>query len=208
MCGTSSDVSTATWTSELRLTVVGFGSVVTATLPLALPGVTVRCFVFSFLCRYLDFAQGYNLTNHMPLFVKVSRHCHVETTDNADQLDVSTLFFLIFCFVGQAENKISVNDTMNLMRTHFEVNDDCTTIQLDGFSSSANETIDCDLRRAHGLTTRAPSQTTWVHSPEILHTVGALWNGPVAALDTSVMRCLILIDFCTPSFALYLLLML
>jgi dipeptidase len=38
---------------------------------------------------YLDYAQGYNLTNRMPLFV-------------------------------EAKQALSVNDTMNLMRTHFE----------------------------------------------------------------------------------------
>eukprot|EP00746_Dinoflagellata_sp_MGD_P089058 gnl/MRDRNA2_/MRDRNA2_35178_c0_seq1.p1 gnl/MRDRNA2_/MRDRNA2_35178_c0~~gnl/MRDRNA2_/MRDRNA2_35178_c0_seq1.p1 ORF type:complete len:614 (-),score=114.84 gnl/MRDRNA2_/MRDRNA2_35178_c0_seq1:163-2004(-) len=39
--------------------------------------------------EYLDYAQGYNLTNRMPLFAKVVKKLHV-------------------------------NDTMNLMRTHFE----------------------------------------------------------------------------------------
>lgn len=39
--------------------------------------------------QYLDYAQGHNLTNHMPLFVKPTR-------------------------------KLSVNDTMNAMRDHFE----------------------------------------------------------------------------------------
>ena len=39
--------------------------------------------------EYLDYAQGYNLTNRMPLFAKVAKKLHV-------------------------------NDTMNLMRTHFE----------------------------------------------------------------------------------------
>jgi dipeptidase len=39
--------------------------------------------------QWLDYAQGYNLTNRMPLFVPI-------------------------------QNKLTVNDTMFLMRTHFE----------------------------------------------------------------------------------------
>ena len=41
------------------------------------------------MLSYLDYAQGYNLTNRMPLFVK-------------------------------PKAVLSANDTMNLMRTHFE----------------------------------------------------------------------------------------
>ena len=72
------------------------------------------------MAPYLDYAQGFNLTNRMPLFVKVGTS--------------SMSIYSVFIFhhfrhitnmrrlpsILQAAAKLSMNDTMWNMRTHFE----------------------------------------------------------------------------------------